>query len=180
MLASSCLRAYEPVASPALKFQVFDAQWIEELHSWFTSPQDIIFWSGYRFEFTHDRHYFSEQLRLHQIPAYALVSDSDDLLLGFGQMMSDYERCHLVRIAVNPMLRGRGYGKKLIKCLCAQGKRKFNPQYYSLFVNQANHAAVRLYESEGFQKTNYTGAMPNSESRYMEKPAVFSVNSQGR
>lgn len=172
MLASSSLQTYETSASPSLKFQLFDSRWVEELHSWFVSPQHIVFWSGYRFEFTHDLHYFSEQLRLHQIPGYALVSDTDDLLLGFGQMMSDHERCHLVRVAINPMLRGRGYGKKLLKCLCAQGKRKFNPRYYSLFVNQANRTAVRLYESEGFRRTTYDGAMPNSESWYMEKPVL--------
>ena len=148
----------------------FSPQFCDELCSWFKTPEQIVFWSGYKFGFPENVSQFRAQLKLDQIPAYALISDIENQLLGFGQMMFDNDRCHFVRIAVNPGLRGQGYGKKLLACLIAQGQRKFNPKFFSLFVNKSNQVAVNLYQTMGFKPAQCPGLLPNKESWYLEKP----------
>ncbi|WP_338292254.1 GNAT family N-acetyltransferase [Planctobacterium marinum] len=160
-----------PGKSDTLIFRSFNPELCEELRSWFTTPQQIVFWSGLKFGFPDSVIQFRAQLKLAQIPAYALLSEEENQLLGFGQMMYDNGRCHFVRVATNPTRRGQGYGKKLLACLLAQGQRKFNPQFFSLFVNQSNQVAINLYRAVGFKHTQYPGPMPNTQSWYLEKPA---------
>ena len=155
-----------------LIFRRFSPEYCQQLCSWFTTQQQILFWSGDKFGSPTTLSEFATQLRLVSIPAYAIISQSDNSLLAFGQLMSDKERCHMVRLAVNPELRGKGYGKMLLNCLFLEGQKQYQPRYFSLFVNQENHRAIKLYRKVGFCPTQYPGTMPNDFSWYMEKRVV--------
>ncbi|MCC2604507.1 GNAT family N-acetyltransferase [Planctobacterium marinum] len=161
-----------PLPEPhSLTFKAFSPEYCQQLRSWFTTPEQIIFWSGYKFGHPATLNEFANQLKLVSIPAYAMLS-ADGQLIGFGQMMFDNGRCHLVRVAVSPAFRGQGYGKMLLNCLYLQGQKLHQPRYFSLFVNKKNASAIKLYVKAGFQATRYHGVLPNDNSWYMEKPVL--------
>ena len=150
------------------QFTHFDKKHIPELMEWFTSAHDVIFWSGFKFKYPFTTESFIAQLKLRFISAYSLLSEDTQQLLGFGQLMFDQGRCHLVRVAINPAFRQQGHGKMLLKSLCYQGYKRFNSEVFTLFVNKSNTAAVRLYQQYGFEISEYDdGPMPNDQSWYM-------------
>lgn len=58
-------------------------------------------------------------------------------------------RGHLGRVIVKPVLRGRGYGEKLVRALVDRG-RQAGLQRICLNVHCANSSAVSLYRKFGF------------------------------
>ena len=148
---------------------LFDTTQIPELMSWFTSKEDVVFWAGMKFSYPFTLASFAEQLKLRDILAFALVCQDTGQLLGFGQLMADIKRCHLVRIAIHPKYRRRGLGQILVQSLCLQGQQLFAPESFSLFVNKANSSALALYKSLGFKVDNYRGEMPTPQSWYMTR-----------
>lgn len=147
----------------------FEYARIPELMTWFATAQDVIFWSGFRFTYPFTQSTFTTALKLNQIEAYGLMEKHSGQLLGFGQLMVDQGRCHLVRIAVNPQHRQNGHGQLLVKSLCYQGYKRFNSSTFTLFVNKSNHSAFNLYRKLGFQITEYDAPMPNNESLFMSR-----------
>jgi len=147
----------------------FHPQLIPEMMSWFTTAQAVVLWAGYNFTFPFSQNSFHSQLKLQSIPAYALLESKTNKLVGFGQLMSDGRRCHLVRIAVNPEFRGKGLGQILLRALMLKGIRLFEPEAFSLFVNKSNQSAIHLYQKLGFKISQYHSKMPNEQSWYMLK-----------
>lgn len=150
------------------QFTHFDRKHAPELMSWFKSAHDVIFWSGKKFKYPYNQQTFISQLRLDHIAGYTLLNEDFSEVLGFGQLMYDNGRCHLVRLAVNPNLRKQGHGKVLVKSLCYQGYKRFRVETFSLFVNKNNQAAFNLYRKLGFQVSEYEGAIPE-QSWYMKR-----------
>lgn len=156
----------------------FDPDNIPKLMTWFKTAHDVIFWSGFKFTYPFDLASFTAQLKLKQIAAYSLIETNSGELLGFGQVMFDQGRCHLVRIAVNPEHRQHGHGQLLVKSLCYQGYKRFNSNVFTLFVNKSNHSAFNLYRKLGFQITKYDAPMPNDESWYMARQLRLNGSAQ--
>ena len=71
----------------------------------------------------------------------------------------------LGRLAVQPAVRGRGAGTRLIRELCAEGSRALAVPEFSLFVLIRNWRAERLYRALGFVDAVYPEALPSSEPR---------------
>jgi ribosomal protein S18 acetylase RimI-like enzyme len=58
-------------------------------------------------------------------------------------------------VHVSPILRGKGYGKELMKIAKNIAKNDFECDVLSLFVGKENTTARKVYEKSGFQ---YTGS----------------------
>lgn len=83
--------------------------------------------------------------------AYALV-DAEAALIGFGQVLPrDANVLHLARVIVDPELRGQGIGRALCVALMNIGASKHHAEFFTLNVYESNKAAVRLYQSLGFE-----------------------------
>ena len=63
--------------------------------------------------------------------------------------------CVLAHVAVAETMRRQGLGQKLVQGALAAAQRK-NAEFFTLWVDGANLAAVRLYERCGFHRTSRT------------------------
>ncbi len=83
---------------------------------------------------------------------YLLVAEGNDTLMGFAlfDVSNADSFAHLLKIVVNPNVRGLGVGKKLliesVSTLSARGIKSF-----FLEVEEHNTVAINLYESQGFK-----------------------------
>lgn len=59
--------------------------------------------------------------------------------------------CQIQGVWVDPALRGRGYGAAGTACVVAHARATFAP-IVSLYVNDFNHAARRIYDRVGFRR----------------------------
>ena len=113
-----------------------------------------MFWAGPEFRFPYTEETFLADSKLVSLPSYALSGDSGELC-GFGQFYLRAGRCHLARLAVAPVQRGRGLGTQLIAMLQERGKQTLRVTETSLFVHINNTAALALYERLGFTRAPY-------------------------
>lgn len=129
------------------------------LQSWFDSPAALFAWGGPGLKFDVDANLFAEQIKLAQIPSCGLFDERDNLV-GFGQYYQRLGRAHLGRIGIAPQIRGRGIGKMLVNQLI-KAATPLNQNGVSLFVLNDNQAAIRCYQSLGFEKTDYPEPLPD-------------------
>ncbi len=71
-------------------------------------------------------------------------------LVGFGILWRIEEEAHIISLAVDPDHRRRGLGRRILEELLTQA-RAAGCCWATLEVRASNHAAIRLYESAGFQ-----------------------------
>ena len=88
------------------------------------------------------------------IASYAL-RDTVGQLAAFGQSYERTGRGHLARLVVNPLLRRRGAGSRLIKMIIASLHEQYAYDEYSLFVYRDNIPAYHCYLALGFCVTDY-------------------------
>lgn len=126
-------------------------QHLETLMSWFPDRDSGFLWCGpgFRYPFTYET--FLEDVHWEKIPAYALLDESDGLL-AFGQYYEKEGRCHLARLVISPLARGKGIGYEFILELMNLGMCELNATECSLFVAGANEKALGCYKSLGFVK----------------------------
>ena len=83
--------------------------------------------------------------------AYVLM-DPESKVVGFGQVLfREGNVLHLARLIVDPGLRGQGVGRDLCVALMDIGSANQPAEYVTLNVYESNRAAVRLYQSLGFE-----------------------------
>ncbi|MFT5221148.1 MAG: ribosomal protein S18 acetylase RimI-like enzyme [Planctomycetota bacterium] len=124
---------------------------LETLMSWFPDHNSGFLWCGPGFRFPFTRESFLQDMHWGQMPAYALLDESDGLL-AFGQYYEKEGRCHLARLVVSPLNRSEGIGHEFILELMNLGRRELNVTECSLFVANANERALKCYISLGFEK----------------------------
>ncbi len=91
---------------------------------------------------------------------FVAVDDGTEVgLVGVGRHPDNHQHASLFAMWVAPGARGQGVGSALIDAAIgwaqARGYRRLR-----LWVNDANHAAARLYARHGFQRTGVTGTFP--------------------
>ena len=79
---------------------------------------------------------------------------------GFGQLYERHGRINMARLAVHPLMRGAGVGKRLVNTLMEAGRQHFDLQEFSLFVYRDNTAALECYRSVGFRENDYPDEDP--------------------
>jgi ribosomal protein S18 acetylase RimI-like enzyme len=149
-------------------YVAFDERRLPELMQWFPDAESCALWGGPQFRWPCTPVSFRADARIGELPSRMLVDDFDHSMVAFGQFYLRLGRCHLGRLAVQPAVRGRGAGNRLIRELCAEGSRALAVPEFSLFVLIRNWRAERLYRALGFVDAVYPEALPSSEPiRYM-------------
>lgn len=95
---------------------------------------------------------FADILDLPGHRSFAMTADADTAVVGFGQIwQSPNGRTHLIRLIVDPALRGRGYGKRLCALLLAEAAAHSAVREIYLRVRRDNLPALAVYRSLGFR-----------------------------
>ena len=81
-----------------------------------------------------------------------VIRDDHGLIVGFLLAWSVADELHLLELASHPEQRRKGFGRALLSALIEHAQRS-RKRLLLLEVRRSNHAALRLYESAGFQKT---------------------------
>lgn len=138
---------------------------LEELMSWFGEPGEVNVWGGPGFRFPFTVETFREDCRWGRMPSFRLNSPAGEFS-AFGQMYERYGRINLARLVVDPGMRGRGIGKRLVGLLMKTGAELFTADEYSLFSYRDNTAALGCYQSMGFVIHDYPEDAPLADDCY--------------
>ena len=79
-----------------------------------------------------------------------VVVEEDNKIIGFATYSIIYERGEIVDIIIQPKMRFRGYGSKLLNFI-VEMIRKNGCVNITLEVNSTNVAAINLYNKLGFE-----------------------------
>lgn len=98
-----------------------------------------------------------------------LVAEENEELIGFVTYSVMYDRAEIIDIIVDPLYRGKSYGKKLLQS-AIEIINDFNCLNITLEVSKENIVAIGLYEALGFKiraiRKNYYN---NIDGYLMEK-----------
>jgi len=144
---------------------------IDEMMTWFPDRDAVTIWGGPSFRYPFTRHSFVEDIYWGRMASFTLRDPADNFA-AFGQLYERLERVNLARLVANPLMRGRGVGKKLIEMLMAASRSMFECSEYSLFVFRDNTPAYECYKSVGFRVTDYPDNMPHADVCYYLTMAV--------
>jgi ribosomal protein S18 acetylase RimI-like enzyme len=144
---------------------------LDELMTWFRGSDEVDIWAGPRFRFPFTGATFRKDCHWGRMPGFRLNTPAGEFA-AFGQMYQRYGRINLARLVVNPRLRGRGVGKRLVGMLVEMGPRLFPADEFSLFVYRHNAAALGCYRSMGFVVRDYPeGARLADQCYYLTRGA---------
>lgn len=137
---------------------------IDELMTWFSDAYSVDIWGGPRFRYPFDRASFQEDCHWQDYSSHCLRDQ--EVLLAFGQMGIRYGRAHLARLIVNPVMRGRGMGRKLLEGLIHEASQSSKCDEVALFVYRHNETAYQCYLSLGFEVQEYPDGAPMRDVCY--------------
>ena len=82
-------------------------------------------------------------------PAWML--EQDGIAIGYGVLSIAAQEAHILNIAIDPEVQGRGHGRRLLRALvrCA---RMHAAERVFLEVRPSNPRAIALYHEEGFNE----------------------------
>lgn len=126
----------------------------DDVMTWFPDAESVDRWAGPKFRFPFTRDSFIEDCRIDEMDSYVL-RNPDGQRAAFGQSYERTGRGHLARLVVNPLLRRRGAGRRLVEMIIASLDERHAYDEYSLFVYRDNTPAYRCYVSLGFAVTDY-------------------------
>jgi len=102
-----------------------------------------------------------------------LVAEDDDVLIGHGIMMVSAGECHVLNLCIHPERQRRGLGRRMLRRLLALARRQEADTAF-LECRDSNLAAVRLYESEGFNEIGRRrGYYPAADGQGREDAVVM-------
>ena len=137
---------------------------IDEIMTWFSDAHSVDIWGGPRFRYPFDRETFHEDCRWQEYSSHCLRDHG--ILTAFGQMGLRYGRAHLARLVVNPAMRGRGVGKKLMEALIREASLNPECSEVALFVYRDNEPAYQCYLASGFEVQTYPDDAPMRDVCY--------------
>jgi ribosomal-protein-alanine N-acetyltransferase len=105
-----------------------------------------------------------------EVGHYSVVIAGKDGVVGFAIYSPIIPESHLLNIAIMPIHQGQGLGKQLLQKIILQNKT-LGAKSITLEVRVSNHAAIALYESEGFLKDairpDYYSGKPREDALLM-------------
>jgi ribosomal protein S18 acetylase RimI-like enzyme len=145
---------------------------IDELMKWFPDEASTRTWGGPDFRFPFNRHSFAEDIHWGRMATFTLRAP-DGAFAAFGQVYERVGCINLARLAVNPTMRGRGVGTRLVEMLMMASAEMFNCDRYSLFVYQDNTPAYKCYTALGFELSEYPeNALLADVCDYLTRPVT--------
>ena len=137
---------------------------VAHVAEWFANSEAVRLWGGPVIRYPLLLDTLIDDIDFLAQPSYALASRMEGLV-AFGQIRPRSDFFHLARLAVAPLLRGRGLGKTLILALM---QRYPEAPGFSLYVYRRNLAAFRCYSALGFEPTaDPEGAKPGEDCEFM-------------
>jgi ribosomal protein S18 acetylase RimI-like enzyme len=127
---------------------------IDALMNWFTSADAVTTWGGPKFRHPFTPQSFRRDCHWPDMASFSLWSP-DREFTAFGQLYERNGHINLARLVVKPQRRGQGIGRTLIRELMNVGRELLPLDSYSLFVYRNNEAALRCYQSLGFEIQDY-------------------------
>jgi len=100
------------------------------------------------YEFPWTKGIFSDCLRVGYDCWVALDSDA---IIGHGVLSAAAGESHILNLTVSPTLQQQGIGRQLLMHLVSRA-RLLSARIIMLEVRPSNHAAIRLYETSGFNE----------------------------
>jgi ribosomal-protein-alanine N-acetyltransferase len=115
--------------------------------------------------------------------AIAVVAEEGGVVVSFGLALAAGADAELLTIATAPDLRGKGWGRRIMRALDEEAVR-LGLQRWILEVARNNLPAFQLYSSEGFveigvRKAYYPSETGRIDALVMSRP-VASAGGQGR
>ena len=138
---------------------------VDAMMLWFGGKADVVIWGGPSFRYPFTRRSFRKDIYWGRMASYSLF-DPGGRFTAFGQLYVRSGRINLARLVVDPALRGRGIGKRLVELLMRAGAARFPCEEFSLFVFRDNVRAWRCYEAMGFVIDDYPHDMPHADVCY--------------
>ncbi len=135
---------------------------VEALMEWFPDYDDVNIWGGPSFRYPFTRNSFFEDIQWQRVESFSLF-DAGGVLAGFGQLYERDQRVRLARLVVDPTLRTKGIGSRLVDMLMAAGRKLYPHNEFSLFVYRDNEPAYRCYRALGFKVADYPPDMPHAD-----------------
>ena len=120
-----------------------------KLQSWFHSAEQQHSWGGDNFDYPCSAQRFLQQLCRPATQSFCLTRQTDNTLLGFGQICDRFNCHHLARLVIHQDYRGQGLAKTLISALILTAQAQ-QQRPMSLYVHRHNLRAVHCYQSLGF------------------------------
>lgn len=109
-----------------------------------TGPQiEILFEQQYRLQQTHYANQWPN--------AHTLIIQQSDKTIGKIMLDENETALHIIDIALEPAMRGKGYGTALLRAIQAAAQKRGLP--VKLSVDRQNRQAKKLYLALGFQVT---------------------------
>ena len=140
---------------------------LDRVVSWIATARDCELWAGWRVAFPIDAGRLAEAIAFSGGNSYCLLHE--EAVVAFGQIIGKADRAHLARLIVDPAVRRRGHGRRLVEGLLDEVRqRPFDRA--SLNVDASNVPAVSLYLSLGFHEAPRPPDEPAAMGvRYMER-----------
>jgi ribosomal-protein-alanine N-acetyltransferase len=135
---------------------------------WIDNAHALRIWAGSGMRYPPTADTLKEDILFSEKYTFSLTDDQDQLI-GFGQVLERLGRLHLARIIVAPERRGKGFGRVLCENLIQEGIKRFGKKDFSLNVYQNNDVAIKLYESLGFRVAADQRPAPGPDSVFMIK-----------
>lgn len=114
--------------------------------AWVTSPEEAMRWSGVT-TWPVPAELFATWHAEADTAPFLLVDDGE--AVAYGELWEDEAEIELARLLVDPSLRGRGVGRRLVAALVAEAHRRGFDEVW-LRVVPENEPAIRCYAAAGF------------------------------
>lgn len=137
-----------------MRIETAQAGDVQEIMTWFPDKQSVILWGSPYTRYPLREDTFFEDIYWERIES-CVARDEDGTLMAFGQFYPKLGRCHLARLVLSPVYRGRGLGKAFIAALMKHGAARLGTKGYSLYVMTFNKPAYHCYKSLGFHMEAY-------------------------
>ncbi len=134
----------------------FSSAHIDILLAWFSTEADLVQWAGPTFEFPLDRRQLAAMLAESEGDCPARLAwmavAEDGRIVGHVQLLCDRRNGvgRVVRVAVAPAERGRGYGFHMLRRVIDAAFADPDMERVELNVYSFNTPALRTYEKLGF------------------------------
>ncbi len=147
-----------------MKLQKANITDLNEIILWISNEQACMMWAGPHVSFPLTIEKFSKEIVFSADNSFCYKKDES--IFAFGQLLTKEKGClHLARIIVNPIRRGKGYGRLLCTELVDLATQK-DCQKISLNVYRSNVSAIKLYLKLGFREVQEKSS---KEIQYMVK-----------
>ncbi|CCN82488.1 putative acetyltransferase [Vibrio nigripulchritudo SFn27] len=133
-----------------MEFIPFKPEHAETITTWFRTRDEFLAWGGRVFHWPLTAESICQRSKEENLKFYVLIDD--EAPVGFIEINRvSATESRLCRVAVNPDIRGKGVGRKLVEFSMQQIRQDPAVEEVSLAVFHSNTSAKRCYDSVGFE-----------------------------